>query len=189
LLRRLAETAPELLVAVQKANSVKNGGGEPAERFLFFQAWLDDLYEEFFASAVEEFRATCAEEFLDAEVLEWDFRSTHKNDVSAAAEMDSIEGVRHVGTVCFEGARDRISRNIVLKCHNFFSDDALWWKLCGELNEKLDDDALPELFEVDAKRKKIEKKIEDVKKRIATAQEERAKIEQAGKRLIEKAAE
>lgn len=120
------------------------------DEFPFFTHHVKDLYEGFISTIAEECRDKCMDEFYCTRLIYWENTkvsapSSSKKDVNSDVK-DAVQGL---AAKIFESIKERITRNILLKCHNFFlapMQSPLW----GEIQSKvsvLANPMLEELFE------------------------------------------
>ena len=171
-LARLAETADDVARAIRR-NTVgarAPGAQELADECPFFRAWLSELYLARVREARAAFEARCRAEFYAAPVLAWALLA---QDPPAAAVReyrpgaDAVATVRALADAVFVRARDRVCANVLLRCHDYFFDkNTLWARAVEELNDRITDDTLAELFEVDATRQRLQRHAAAVQARL-----------------------
>lgn len=184
ILRRLAETADGINRAIRKSALGQRGGSLLAQQqelcgsFAFFRTWVNGIYFDVLENALAQFAGLCDAEFLSGPVLAWDYCRRLPPDAAAQ------DGVPAVAQAVFDAARDRIAANVLLKCYDFFFDkNNIWARAVEELNEKIVDDILGELFEVEATEKKLAAKKKKVSKRLDGLVEEEKAVDRAAAEL------
>ena len=66
----------------------------------------------------------------------------------------------------FVSSRDHICNNVLLKCYDFFDKNNLWSRIVEDLNDKIVDEILTELFEVEATQERLKQQEERIKARL-----------------------
>jgi hypothetical protein len=118
------------------------------DEFPFFTHHVKDLYETFINTVAEECRDKCMDEFYCTRLIYWE--NTKVTPPSSKKDAGDVkDAVQGLASKIFDSIKERITRNILLKCHNFFlapMQSPLW----GEIQSKvsvLSNPMLEELFE------------------------------------------
>jgi len=170
LLRRIAETSDDLNRAIRKSPVCSRGAAvqDLAGDFPFFHNWLNMLYYKFVDEAMQTFEDKCRVEFLSTPVLAWSILEQQPDVVREYKPgSDVIVAVRGIADAVFVSSRDRICSNVLLKCYDFFFDkNNLWSRIVEDLNDKIIDEILNELFEVEATQEKLKERCKLIKARL-----------------------
>lgn len=150
--------APRASTLLNRTSSAFGQSQQPefdigTDEFPFFTHHVKDLYEGFISTIAEECRDKCMDEFYCTRLIYWENTkvsvpsSSSKKDVTSLDVKDTVQAL---AAKIFDSIRERITRNILLKCHNFFlapMQSPLW----GEIQSKvsvLSNEMLEEVFEV-----------------------------------------
>jgi len=172
ILHRIAETADDVNRAIRKSPVSARSSATTQDlvsEFPFFNQWLDTLYFKFVDEAMATFEQKCRVEFLSTSVLAWSILEQNQLDVVREYKpgSDIIVAVRSIADAVFVSSRDRICNNVLLKCYDFFFDkNNLWSRIVEDLNDKIVDEILGELFEVEAKQEKLEETSKAIQARL-----------------------
>jgi len=184
LLHRIAETSDDVCRAIRKSPVCSRNAAmqDLAGDFPFFHNWLNMLYYKFVDEAMESFEKKCRVEFLSTPVLAWSILEQQQADVVREYKPggDIIVAVRGIADAVFVSSRDRICNNVLLKCYDFFFDKSnLWSRIIEDLNDKIVDEILGELFEVEATQEKLKIKSGRIKQRLDTLVAEEMSLSKA----------
>jgi len=128
------------------------------------------------------FEEKCRVEFLSTPVLAWSILEQNQLDVVREYKPggDIIVALRSIADAVFVSSRDRICNNVLLKCYDFFFDkNNLWSRIAEDLNDKLVDEILGELFEVEATQEKLQNQSKVIQARLEALVAEEKSITQA----------
>lgn len=140
------------------------------EEFPYYTHHVKDLFAEFVAHVAEECREKCMDEFYCTKLIYWetnqassaahaasgDKENSKENSKSSSASAQQSqqqlnpESVQVLAKEIFNATKLRITRNILLKCHNYFlvpMQSPLWGEIHGKVSALSNQD-LEELFEV-----------------------------------------
>jgi len=185
LLHRLAETADDLNRAIRKSPVSTRSAATTQDQvgdFPFFHMWLDTLYFKFVDEAMASFEEKCRLEFLATPVLAWSILEQCQLDVVREYKPggDIIVAIRSIADAVFINSRDRICNNVLLKCYDFFFDkNNLWTRIIEDLNDKIVDEILGELFEVEATQQKLQDQSKKIQGRLEALVAEEKSVAQA----------
>jgi len=171
LLHRIAETADDVNRAIRKSPVASRTAAvqDLAGDFPFFHNWLNVHYYKFVDEAMETFEKKCRTEFLSTPVLAWSVLEQQQPDVVREYKPggDIVVAVRGIADAVFISSRDRICNNVLLKCYDYFFDkNSLWSRIVEDLNDKIVDDILAELFEVEATSEKLKNQCTRIQARL-----------------------
>jgi len=171
LLHRIAETSDDVNRAIRKSPAtMRSNTAAPdlASEYPFFHSWLNSMYFKFVDESLEAFEKKCRVEFLSTPVLAWAIQEQQLDVVREYKPGgDIVVALRGIADAVFTSSRDRICSNVLLKCYDFFFDkSSLWSHIVEDLNEKIDEVELSELFESKASEEKANKQKEDIQKRL-----------------------
>jgi len=185
LLHRIAETADDVNRAIRKSPaSTRSNATAPdlVGDFPFFHQWLDTLYFKFVDEAMTSFEEKCRLEFLSTPVLAWSILEQNQLDIIRQFKPgdDIVVALRSIADAVFISSRDRICTNVLLKCYDFFFDkNNLWSRIAEDLNDKIVDDILGELFEVEATQEKLQDQSKAIQARLEALVSEEKAVAQA----------
>ncbi|KAF2077310.1 hypothetical protein CYY_001376 [Polysphondylium violaceum] len=124
----------------------------------YFTHSIKEMYFRFIDQVVQSCKNKCMDEFYTTKLIHWDLQNnaelkhlvdqTNKTHISSGKDTHQI--VSTLATKLFQEMRTRITKNIMLKCYNFFlipMQNELWREVQGKITV-LSDSMLEELFEV-----------------------------------------
>lgn len=121
------------------------------------------------------------DEFYCTKLIYWEHAKS--GEILPSSEKDSKKFVETLSRKLFNEIRQRITKNVLLKCYNFFLVP-LQTELWGETQAKvsaLTDDEIEELFEVHATKQKYKQEEYLLKQELGTLKEQEANfLEAAG---------
>jgi hypothetical protein len=166
---RLTEIATKMMIQSYKKNkSRQNASGTGArsvgtlrgqssnqqqdfdispEEFPYYTHHVKDLFAEFVDHVADECREKCMDEFYCTRLIYWEVQQGQGKQANAAY---TAENVHAFAQDIFNSTKLRITRNILLKCHNYFlvpMQSPLWGEIHGKVSS-LSNQNLEELFEV-----------------------------------------
>jgi len=162
IMHRIAETSDDVARAIRKSPVASRNAvmQDLAGDFPFFHNWLNMLYYKFVDEAMETFEQKCRVEFLSTPVLAWSVLEQQQPDAVREYKPgdDLVVAVRGIADAVFISSRDRICNNVLLKCYDYFFDkNNLWSRIVEDLNDKIVDEILDELFEVASTQERLKK--------------------------------
>jgi len=123
----------------------------------YFTHSIKEMYFKFIDQVVQSCRSKCMDEFYTTKLIHWDLNNgelKHLVDQANKTHISSSKDTHHVvstlASKLFQEMRTRITKNIMLKCYNFFlipMQNELWREIQGKITV-LSDSMLEELFEV-----------------------------------------
>jgi len=121
------------------------------EEFPYYTHHVKDLFAEFVSHVADECREKCMDEFYCTRLIYWELQQLQQSS-SKSAQTASLtpENVHPLAQEIFNSTKLRITRNILLKCHNYFlvpMQSPLWGEIHGKVSS-LSNQTLEELFEV-----------------------------------------
>jgi hypothetical protein len=124
------------------------------EEFPYYTHHVKDLFAEFVGHVADECREKCMDEFYCTKLIYWEVQQLQQQASSGgsgkqqpALTSDNVQGLAQE---IFDATKLRITRNILLKCHNYFlvpMQSPLWGEIHGKVSS-LSNQTLEELFEV-----------------------------------------
>lgn len=165
---RLTDIATKMMIQTYKKNKTRQAAAGPVaarpggrlgqagaqnqefdispEEFPYYTHHVRDLFSEFVSTVAEECHEKCMDEFYCTKLIYWEVQQEQKSK-AASYSSDNVQGLTQE---IFEATKVRITRNILLKCHNFFlvpMQSPLWGEIHGKVSN-LTNQQLEELFEV-----------------------------------------
>lgn len=135
------------------------------------------MFIQFVESVAANALSKCMDEFYCTRIIYWE-ASLHKfaADGLPANERDTKKLVEVLAKKLFVDIRQRITKNVLLKCYNFFLvplQTELWGETQGKVTA-LSDEEIEELFEVQATKQKYHQLEEKFKSEHKTLREQEA---------------
>ena len=115
------------------------------------------------------------DEFYCTRIIYWEF-TKFATDGLPASEKDTRKMVDALAKKLFNDIRQRLTKNVLLKCYNFFLvplQTELWGETQGKVTA-LSDEEIEELFEVQATKQKYHQQEERFKAELKTLREQEA---------------
>eukprot|EP01112_Ceratiomyxa_fruticulosa_P015981 TRINITY_DN4787_c0_g1_i1.p1 TRINITY_DN4787_c0_g1~~TRINITY_DN4787_c0_g1_i1.p1 ORF type:complete len:740 (-),score=173.13 TRINITY_DN4787_c0_g1_i1:40-2259(-) len=179
-LRRTAQSGPGNPMGAMGAGASSNNLNSASlngqnqiniEDYPYFTHSVKEMYYRFVDQISTTCKAKCMDEFYCSRLLYWevtqmsdksgDLRRLLNANLGNSSGPDNQEAVcktvHQLANYIFEDVKQRITRNILLKCYNFFllpMQNALWGEVQGKITI-LSDQMLEELFEVSVTREKL----------------------------------
>ena len=173
---RLTEIATKMMIQTYKKNKSRQqasggqvGGGRVGtlrgaaaqqqqefdispEEFPYYTHHVKDLFAEFVAHVADECREKCMDEFYCTKLIYWEHNQATNAAAAASTDKQQLtpDAVHALAKDIFNATKLRITRNILLKCHNYFlvpMQSPLWGEIHGKVSS-LSNQQLEELFEV-----------------------------------------
>jgi len=170
---RLTDIATKMMVQAYKKNKSRQNAAGPGarsvgtlrgqsslnqqqefdispEEFPYYTHHVKDLFAEFVGHVADECREKCMDEFYCTKLIYWEVQQSQQNGADAKKGAYSAENVQSLSQEIFNATKLRITRNILLKCHNYFlvpMQSPLWGEIHGKVSS-LSNQNLEELFEV-----------------------------------------
>ena len=174
---RLTDIATKMMIQAYKKNKSRQNAAGPGaravgtlrgqassqqqdfdispEEFPYYTHHVKDLFAEFVSHVADECREKCMDEFYCTKLIYWEVQQqangADKKGAQASANTPyTAENVHNLAQEIFNATKLRITRNILLKCHNYFlvpMQSPLWGEIHGKVSS-LSNQNLEELFEV-----------------------------------------
>jgi len=143
---------------------------EDIEQYPYFVYHIIELFEQFVEQQASQCQQKCMDEFLDTRTIYWHLSENDQQKLSFPSESDDKSSVINLARSIFTKIRDTISYNIKLKWYNFFLVplQTLLWNQIQESVNVLSEQDLQQKFEVNATKKRLEKKINTLKENISS---------------------
>lgn len=123
------------------------------EEFPYYTHHVKDLFAEFVGHVADECREKCMDEFYCTKLIYWEVQQQQGSASAAGGKQQpalTADNVQGLAQEIFDATKLRITRNILLKCHNHFlvpMQSPLWGQIHGKVSS-LSNQTLEELFEV-----------------------------------------
>jgi len=142
------------------------GGVVSTTDYPFFTNSVKELYYDFIDKTAAVCKAKSMDEFYSTRIIYWDQVEQSAGGSAAAAAAAAAEhseelsaaAVRELASSIFDSIKKRVTRNVLLKCYNYFLlplQNDLLGEIQGQINV-LTDDSIEELFEVAVNKRKLE---------------------------------
>lgn len=173
IMKRLSDIAIKMMMATYKKNKARQSSGQSRtgtlrntqqadldfspEEFPYYTHYVKDLYHDIVLRIAEECLEKCIDEFGCTKLIYWEVGAKIKES-KKDKDMDPKDLVNKLTESIFNTIKTRLTRNLLLKCHNYFlvpMQSPLW----GEIQSKISvisDDRLQELFEIDSTKHRLQ---------------------------------
>eukprot|EP01132_Coremiostelium_polycephalum_P003351 gene3351-4202_t len=128
----------------------------------YFTHSIKEMYFKFIDQVVYSCKNKCLDEFYNSRLIYWELQGNE--DLKSLAERstpqtkeDTRKIVQKLASKLFIDIRNRISKNVMLKCYNYFlipMQNELWGEVQGKIT-MLSDQMLEELFEVSVTKERL----------------------------------
>eukprot|EP01091_Cochliopodium_minus_P015076 TRINITY_DN5270_c0_g1_i1.p1 TRINITY_DN5270_c0_g1~~TRINITY_DN5270_c0_g1_i1.p1 ORF type:complete len:693 (-),score=219.54 TRINITY_DN5270_c0_g1_i1:93-2171(-) len=143
---------------------------EEIEQYPYFIYYIIELFEMFVEKQAQECTQKCLDEFLDTRTIYWNVSENENQKQQLPSEnTEDKSPVISLSRNVFTKLRDTISNNSQLKWFNFFLvplQTTLWSQIQESVNVLSEED-LQQKFEVNATKKRLEKRISFLKEEIS----------------------
>jgi len=183
LLRRTGHTANSVPLSLGRKAAEQVGPIINIDDYPYFTHSVKEMYFKFVEQTAATCKAKCMDEFYCTRLIYWELQqdggdlSWYSNASGKPQDKDAIRAaVTALAAKMFDGIRARITKNVLLKCYNFFlipMQTDLWGEVQSKING-LTDQMLEESFEVTvtkAKLKEDEKLLQDVLEKFRQQEE------------------
>jgi len=159
----------------ERARNFSNGAPQLSniEDFPFFTNYVKHLFVQFVEEVAGNALSKCMDEFYCTRIIYWEYVK-FAVDGLPANERDTKKLVEVLAKKLFNDIRQRITKNVLLKCYNFFLvplQTELWGETQGKVTA-LSDEEIEELFEVQATKQKYHQQEEKFKAELKTLREQ-----------------
>lgn len=173
IMERLSDIAIKMMLTAYKKNKSRQSSGQvrsatlrnaqnadldfSPEEFPYYTHYVKDLYHDIVNRIAEECREKCLDEFGCTNLIYWEAGSKVKES-KKEKDLDPKDLVNKLTEEIFNTIKTRLTRNLLLKCHNYFlvpMQSPLW----GEIQSKISvitDQTLEELFEIDSTKQRLQ---------------------------------
>jgi len=139
----------------KRSGLVNSDSFEEFDEYPFFVHAVKDLYFKFVEETAETCKKKCKDEFFSTRLIYWELTNLDSKNIPSTKgnnpeEIKKI--VTKLATETFDKIKERLTKNILLKCYNFFlvpMQTEIWSELQGSIT-CFPDEQLQDLFEVQA---------------------------------------
>eukprot|EP01097_Dermamoeba_algensis_P005159 TRINITY_DN3281_c0_g1_i1.p1 TRINITY_DN3281_c0_g1~~TRINITY_DN3281_c0_g1_i1.p1 ORF type:complete len:799 (-),score=234.08 TRINITY_DN3281_c0_g1_i1:117-2513(-) len=160
IMKRLADMAEKIMDSRKQTRYDIKGSildVEKIEQYPYFIYYVKDVYYKFVESTGKICLEKCLDEFYHTRTIYWGQQQEVAYIALSLERNDPDNKVLKVAQDLFKTLQTRITKNVLLKCYNFFLvplQTQLWTHVQGKITSLTDAD-LKQIFEMDVMKKKV----------------------------------
>lgn len=146
------------------------------EEFPYYSHFVKELYHDIVDRIAEECMEKCLDEFYCTQLIFWETTKSKDEKKKDKDVTNPKDVVNKLAQDIFTHIKSRLTRNLLLKCHNYFlvpMQSPLWGELQSNIST-LSDEKLEELFELSTTKQRLkddEKNLQQILEKFGSQEE------------------